>query len=322
MMSRDFDGAAAAPLLDDPRTWSDTLHAMAQGAQAKAANLRRRADGPDGVAGLALDQLDLTIEELETANEELRRQNEALEELQAELARQRQEYMDLFESAPVAYLVTDAAGRISRANRAAAELLGVQPQFLAGKPLLVFVSGEERVAVARGLADAASRQGPVRDWPLRLQPRGRLPVDVEAQIEPAPRLAGEPREFRWVLQEMTAKSVLRDELHRSRELFAAVSRAAHFPVVAVDEHGTVTSWNPAAERRFGWLREEVLGRRVPLRTEEGERVLPIAPEAMTERRDCVSVQRQDGRSVQADLTTVPLRGASGEITGLAAVFGA
>jgi PAS domain-containing protein len=44
-------------------------------------------------------------------------------------------YQDLFELAPDIYLVTDLAGVIREANAAAAALLNIRPQFLAGKPL-------------------------------------------------------------------------------------------------------------------------------------------------------------------------------------------
>jgi PAS domain S-box-containing protein len=49
------------------------------------------------------------------------------------------------------------------------------------------------------------------------------------------------------------------------EILLAASPAA---VVAVDLSGTVTDWNPAAERLFGWQREEVLGRSDPTVTDD------------------------------------------------------
>jgi PAS domain S-box-containing protein len=35
---------------------------------------------------------------------------------------------------------------------------------------------------------------------------------------------------------------------------------AHEAFVSIDEEGSITHWNPEAERTFGWAREEVLGR--------------------------------------------------------------
>jgi len=59
---------------------------------------------------------------------------------------ERQLYLDLFESAPDGYLVTDEVGTIREANRAAAMLLNVSQRFLIGKPLITFISYEERRA--------------------------------------------------------------------------------------------------------------------------------------------------------------------------------
>jgi PAS domain-containing protein len=60
------------------------------------------------------------------------------------LEAERERYQDLFQSAPVAYLVTDPLGRVREANRAAAELLAVRPEFLPGKPLASFVAYDDR----------------------------------------------------------------------------------------------------------------------------------------------------------------------------------
>ena len=75
-------------------------------------------------------QLQTAGEELQVAHEELHQQNEQLQQQNQELMvaletaqLQRQRYLDLFEQAPDGYLVTNIAGTISEANRAAAKLL-------------------------------------------------------------------------------------------------------------------------------------------------------------------------------------------------------
>ena len=56
-------------------------------------------------------------------------------------------FRELFEHAPVAYLVTDAAGTIREANRLAGRLLSSTPRSLTGKPLELFVAPEDRWAL-------------------------------------------------------------------------------------------------------------------------------------------------------------------------------
>ena len=53
-------------------------------------------------------------------------------------------YRDLFELAPVSTLVTESNGLILEANRAAAELFGVAPGRLIGKPITVFIPVQHR----------------------------------------------------------------------------------------------------------------------------------------------------------------------------------
>jgi PAS domain-containing protein len=95
------------------------------------------------------------------------------DQLQARLDR----YRSLFEQAPVAYLVTDRFGVVSDANRRAAELLGTVRRFLIGRPLAVFVDGDDRAACATAWATSsapASRPGGCGSSPARAR-HGRWP---------------------------------------------------------------------------------------------------------------------------------------------------
>ena len=47
-------------------------------------------------------------------------------------------YREFFDLAPDAYFITDAGGNIREANVAAGRMLGIEPQFLSGKPLPAF----------------------------------------------------------------------------------------------------------------------------------------------------------------------------------------
>lgn len=59
-----------------------------------------------------LEDLHTALEELHVAEEEQYQQNEALAAARLSAEAERQRYQELFESAPVAYLVTDPMGRI------------------------------------------------------------------------------------------------------------------------------------------------------------------------------------------------------------------
>src|SRR5690242_4231425 len=79
---------------------------------------------------------------------------------------------DAFSASPSPVLLTDATGRIIRANRRAGEWLGVEADQLVGTPLAVFVAEDERAAF-RGLLPQVASAGEPRSIQLALHSRGR-----------------------------------------------------------------------------------------------------------------------------------------------------
>jgi phosphoserine phosphatase RsbU/P len=53
-----------------------------------------------------------------------------------------------------------------------------------------------------------------------------------------------------------------ERLHASEEMSAAIVRAALDCVITMDHEGRITDFNPAAERSFGYARDDVVGRRL------------------------------------------------------------
>jgi PAS domain S-box-containing protein len=112
------------------------IHAVEDLVQPKLDARRNEKAGGDGEP--AHDQeLQICIEELRVAAEELTHMRDSLEA-------ERQRYAELFDFAPEAYLETDALWNIREANRAAARLLDCPQEYLAAKPLVIFIAEEER----------------------------------------------------------------------------------------------------------------------------------------------------------------------------------
>ena len=84
------------------------------------------------------------LAELEVAYEELEQQNQELLTTREQLEAQRHRYLQLFDQAPFAYLVTDGQGVVEEANQTAVRLLGIHPHFCSGKPFTTFLAGTDR----------------------------------------------------------------------------------------------------------------------------------------------------------------------------------
>jgi len=186
-------------------------------ARDRIAELQRRSRaGPSRGGGLlpeALAELDVAIEELSVTGEELRSQADELASVCQALEAERDRYQELFQSAPVAYLVTDPMARIREGNRAAAALLGVEQRFLAGKPLAAYVAAGDRWGFRSMVNRLHNGEDEwVRERPLRFRRRGGEVVAVAATVEPVGRPGSEPRALRWLLRPLEPQETPRPAL--------------------------------------------------------------------------------------------------------------
>lgn len=84
------------------------------------------------------------LEELQIGQIELELQNQELSETQLQLEHLHEQYLDLYNEAPVGYLSLNDAGTIIRANFTIARMFGVSPYQLKGRPLTDFMVTEDR----------------------------------------------------------------------------------------------------------------------------------------------------------------------------------
>ena len=139
------------------------------------------------------------LADLRAALEDLRVVEEALAEARRALEGDRERYRQLFEAVPAAYLVTDLGGIIRDANRRVEHLLGVPRQLLVGRPLVAFVTGEDRRRVQDRLGHPAALEAG-QGFALRLQPHRSTRVRVTAWTSVVREQAAQPAALAWMLQ--------------------------------------------------------------------------------------------------------------------------
>jgi PAS domain S-box-containing protein len=109
-----------------------------------------------------------------------------------------------------------------------------------------------------------------------------------------------------------------------RELLAAIIDSSDDGIVSKTLQGIVTSWNPAAERIFGYTAAEMVGRSItvlfpPERLDEEDHLLSLI--AAGERVTHFESQRvrKDGTRIEVSVTLSPVRDADGVIVGASKV---
>jgi PAS domain S-box-containing protein len=137
---------------------------------------------PSEIMPIALKELGIVSEQLQLALEALQQQNEELQITKLALEAQCQRYQELFDFSPNSYIATDTEGIITEVNCAAANLLNVSPHLLVGKPLVVFVTQEQRENFHHQVTQLQQGKQRQQRWTLRLLPRNLPPLDVALTV--------------------------------------------------------------------------------------------------------------------------------------------
>jgi two-component system, cell cycle sensor histidine kinase and response regulator CckA len=233
----------------------------------------------------------------------------ALRETQGQLA-------DFFDTASTALHWATEDGTIIRANQAELDLLGYDREEYIGRNIAEFYVDQAQIEdiMQRLVAGEVVRQCSVR---LRCK-NGEI-RDVVLDSSGYFR-DGEFIHTRCFTRDVTAELQARDAAERLAALVTSSSDA----IVGKTLEGVITSWNPAAERIFGYSAAEMIGetvfRLIPPEHHQAERDL-LARVRRGERVDVTEVERvtKDGRRVWISLSVSPIRDRAGVIAGAASI---
>lgn len=265
------------------------------------------------------EELQTAIEELEVTQEELSTQNEKLLSTRNDAEMQRRRYQDLFEFAPDGYLVTDLKGVIIEGNQAAAALLGLAQPALAGEPLMGFLL-EHRRDSFRARLETLKTSSSLEHWEARLSPARGQPFDAEVTVTTIRNASGEPTGYRWLIRDVTERRRADEKL----ALLASIVEHSSDAIIGKSPDAIITSFNPAAERLYGYKASEVIGRPVSiLIPPDHHDDLPAVLERLARGETIGHYEavrrRKDGSLVNVSVTISPIRSADGTLVGASAI---
>jgi PAS domain S-box-containing protein len=106
----------------------------------------------------------------------------------------------------------------------------------------------------------------------------------------------------------------------ARAQLAAIVESSDDSIISTDSNGIIASWNKAAEKLFGYMVEEVIGKPVMIlipperKDEESYSLERIRRGEQVDRYETVR-RRKDGSEVDISLTVSPIRDKSGKVIG-------
>ncbi|MGC8627405.1 MAG: PAS domain S-box protein [Acidimicrobiales bacterium] len=160
---------------------------------------------------------------------------------------------------PDACVVVDAKGMIVAANDRAEALFGYGPAGLENLPVEALMPERFRKAhrshrSAYSTAPRARPMGTSVELYARRKDGGEFPVDI--MLAPVPGTELVIAAIRDITERKAAEAA-QGEL-------AAIVQSSSDGILSMNESGVITSWNPGAEKMFGFRPEDVIGRHIGL----------------------------------------------------------
>ena len=219
------------------------------------------------------------------------------------------------ESSDDAIVSKDLNGRIVSWNRAAERMFGYTAAEAIGQSIRMIIPADRQAEEDMVLGRIRAGQVITHFETIRQRKDGTL-IPISLTVSPIHDDAG---------QVVGASKIARDISDRAqgetaRRRLAAVVESSDDAIITKDLTSIITSWNPAAERMFGYTAAEAIGKSIrmlipdELQSEEDVVLAKIRHGGKIDHYETVR-QHKDGTRVNISLTVSPIRNAGGEIVG-------
>jgi PAS domain S-box-containing protein len=263
----------------------------------------RAADGEiNGYLGIAYD-----ITERKQAEEALRSNEERLR--------------TIVDALPNAMLMVDTAGKITMVNTQVEHIFGYRREELLGQPIEMLVPQQYHgkhagYRTAYGHAPDTREMGAGREIYGQRKDGKVFPVEIGLNPVQTP-------EGRFVLAsviDITERKLVNATLAAVQKRFTDIITSTDDAILSKTLDGIITTWNPAAEKLFGYTEQEALGQPMAILfpvdlADEEQRILErIRRGERVDHFETVRV-RKDGKRINVSVSISPMIDEDGRITG-------
>lgn len=229
-------------------------------------------------------------------------------------------FRGLLDALPAAIYTTDADGRITYYNDAAATLWGHRPEVgkaeWCGSWKLFQVDGTPLPHGDCPMALALKNSRPVRG----IEAIAERPDGSRVRFLPFPTPLYDPSGTLVGAINMLVDVSDRERAELYARQLASIVESSNDAIISKDLDGIISSWNRGAERLFGYKAEEVIGRSITIlipwdRLDEEVGILERIRRGERIHTYETVRQRKDGSPVEISLTVSPVKDADGRISG-------
>ncbi|HEY5248097.1 MAG TPA: PAS domain S-box protein, partial [Dermatophilaceae bacterium] len=208
-------------------------------------------------------------------------------------------------------------GKITDLNEATVKITGIPRERLIGSDYAQYVTEPEKALV---YFEEVFEQGSLADFPLTVRHVDGTLTDIVCNASVYRDIAGDVLGVFVAGHDVTRQKEAREVAQR----MAAIVRNSDDAILSGSLDGIISSWNPAAERMYGYTSEDIIGRSINLiipddRKGEVDQILARIKAG----EPVVSLEttrvRKDGTAFPVSLTISPISDAHGTVIGTSAI---